>query len=264
MLPLTKRVAALAVGVGLLLAGCGGDSEPKDKTDAGKAPLVAALGDSITAGFPRWDPRAKNRRLIVRKLHAKLDRRNQYVYWAPRSADGRVRFRNCGVGGNTTGQMRRRFDRCVKGAQALLVQGGGNDISKSYFRAGFPYRTDYKARLPRQLDRGLAQAGRNIEWMVRRGKKLGLKVMIAEVIPFSLPGGLSIGRAARRLNRIIHRIGKRNDVEVLPFYETLEDPGKPGFPDPELTEDFVHPSVEGHRRLGELFRYSSTIRELDD
>ena len=39
---------------------------------------------------------------------------------------------------------------------------------------------------------------------------------------------------------------------MLPFHETLEDPQAPGRMKAEWTPDGNHPSVEGHRRLGEL------------
>ena len=39
---------------------------------------------------------------------------------------------------------------------------------------------------------------------------------------------------------------------MLPFYQTLEDPERPGRMRAEWTADGNHPSVAGHRRLGEL------------
>ena len=39
---------------------------------------------------------------------------------------------------------------------------------------------------------------------------------------------------------------------MLPFHDTLEDPELPGRMKAEWTADGNHPSVEGHRRLGEL------------
>ena len=56
----------------------------------------------------------------------------------------------------------------------------------------------------------------------------------------------------RRLNELIAAIGEAEDVRVLPFYETLDDPDRPGRMREEWTPDGNHPSVEGHRRLGEV------------
>jgi lysophospholipase L1-like esterase len=39
---------------------------------------------------------------------------------------------------------------------------------------------------------------------------------------------------------------------VLPFYETLDDGGRPGRMPERWTDDGDHPSIEGYRRLGEL------------
>jgi lysophospholipase L1-like esterase len=41
-------------------------------------------------------------------------------------------------------------------------------------------------------------------------------------------------------------------VPVMPFYETLEDPDRPGRMREDWTADGNHPSVAGHRRLGEV------------
>jgi lysophospholipase L1-like esterase len=56
----------------------------------------------------------------------------------------------------------------------------------------------------------------------------------------------------RALNDAIRLIGDQEGVQVLPFYETLEDPERPGRMRPEWTADENHPSIAGHRRLGEL------------
>jgi hypothetical protein len=53
--------------------------------------VVAALGDSITAGSPRWDPNPG----IRARIGGQLDPRSQYEYWAERALPG-TDFRNCG------------------------------------------------------------------------------------------------------------------------------------------------------------------------
>jgi lysophospholipase L1-like esterase len=84
--------------IAFLMMGCG-DSEGRDEK------VVAALGDSITAGSPYAEP--------------------QYQRWV----DG-VRFRNCGVFGERTDQIAARLDDCAQGADVLIVQGGINDIAQ--------------------------------------------------------------------------------------------------------------------------------------
>src|SRR5690242_20455522 len=83
--------------------------------------IVAALGDSITAGNPGWDPDPE------RRPFEGDNPESQYLYWAQR-ADPRIDFRNHGVGGEVTEEILRRFDVAVDGADVLIVQGGINDI----------------------------------------------------------------------------------------------------------------------------------------
>jgi hypothetical protein len=64
-------------------------------SDAQVTIVVSALGDSITAGNPGWDPDP------VRRLSEGDDPQSQYLYWAAR-ADPRIDFRNHGVGGEVT------------------------------------------------------------------------------------------------------------------------------------------------------------------
>jgi lysophospholipase L1-like esterase len=56
----------------------------------------------------------------------------------------------------------------------------------------------------------------------------------------------------RHLNELIAALGVEEYVPVMPFYETLEDPDRPGRMREDWTADGNHPSVEGHRRLGEV------------
>ena len=51
----------------------------------------------------------------------------------------------------------------------------------------------------------------------------------------------------RELNAHIHGFG----VPVLPFHDTLADPSEPTRMREGLTDDGDHPSIEGHRLLGE-------------
>jgi lysophospholipase L1-like esterase len=128
-----------------------------------------------------------------------------------------------------------RLEDCVHGADVLVVQGGINDIAQG-----------------RALD-GVAE---NLCAMVRRGKELGLRVVIAEVLPWNngWPGAES---DIRRLNDLIAGIAHEEAIPLLPFHDTLEDPERPGRMCEEWTSDGDHPSVEGYRRLAEhAFRLS--------
>jgi lysophospholipase L1-like esterase len=185
--------------------------------------VVAALGDSITAGTPLWDPDPG----VRREIGDRLDEQSQWPYWAAR-ADPRLEFRNHGINLQETAEIAARLDAAVDGADVLVVQGGVNDLVH-----GKP----------------LEGAASNLREMVRRGKELGLGVAIVELVPNNnFP---ELEEPIRRLNGHIHSLAGEESVPVLPFYAALEDPDRPGRMRPEYTDDGNHPSVEGHRRLGE-------------
>jgi acyl-CoA thioesterase I len=184
---------------------------------------VVGLGDSITAGNPGWDPDP------VRRLDEGDDPTSQYLYWAAQ-ADPRIEFRNHGVGGERTDEILSRFDEALAGgADVLIVQGGINDIVQ-----GVDPET----------------AAGNLRTMVRRGKERGLGIVLADVLPWN-KGWPDAEPRIRRLNDLIKAIGQEEGVKVLPFHDTLEDPDRPGRMVQQWTPDGNHPSVEGHRLLGE-------------
>ena len=210
----------------LLAAGCGRAEGGEIATVNRKGEIVvAALGDSIHAGSPYWDPDPD-----VRASYGDdLDEQSQWEYWAARK-DPRLRFRNCGVWGERTDEIASRFDACTAGADVLVVQGGINDIAQGG---------------------DVESAAENLGAMVRRGKELGLRVAIANVLPWNR-GWPSAEEPIDRLNELIEELAREEDVPVLPFYATLEHPDEHGRMRDEWTSDGDHPSVEGYRRLGEL------------
>lgn len=213
-----------ALGLGLVLAsfsasGCGGrvEHEPAAQPSSGGRILVAALGDSITEGSPGFDARLGG------------DPASQYEHWATR-AHPRLEFRNCGRYGQRTDEIARRLDDCARGADVLVVQGGINDIAQG---------------------RPVASAAESLRGMVQAGKALGLRVALADVLPWN-NGYPDADPQIRRLNGLIKAIGRDEHVPVLPFHDTLEDPDRPGRMRARWTVEGDHPSVEGYRRLGEL------------
>jgi len=205
------------IGV-LALAGCGGSGSPEPTT------LIATLGDSITAGSPGFDPDPQMRDV----LGFGADEKSQWQYWAQK-AHPDLRFRNCGVYGQRTDEIALRLDGCAKDANVLIVQGGINDIVQG---------------------RPVEKAAENLRRMVERGKALGLRVALVELLPWN-NGYPEADPKIRGLNELIHGIAKDEQVPVLPFYSTLEDPDRPGRMREEWTSDGDHPSVEGYRLLGE-------------
>jgi lysophospholipase L1-like esterase len=171
---------------------------------------VAAVGDSITAGSP-WDD-------------------DPEIGWpaAAAAADPRLRFAVRAVYGKRTDEIAQWLDEAAAGAEVLVVQGGINDIAQ-----GLP----------------VADAAANLREMIRRGQELGLRVTVANVLPWN-NGWPKAVTPIRELNALIEGMG----VPVLPFNETLRDPDAPDLMLPVWTVEGDHPSVEGYRRLGEVFR----------
>jgi lysophospholipase L1-like esterase len=123
-----------------------------------------------------------------------------------------------------------RLDDCARGADVLVVQGGINDIAQG---------------------RPVEAAAENLRAMVRRGRDLGLRVVLVDVLPWN-NGWPDAEPKIRRLNELIAAIAQDEGVPLLPFHDTLEDPERPGRMREEWTSDGDHPSVEGYRRLGEM------------
>jgi lysophospholipase L1-like esterase len=211
-----------------MAAGCGGGERSASGPPASTGPprvLVAALGDSILAGSPAWDPDPG----VRATLGTGANERSQLEYWAERAAP-RLRFRNCGVFGERTDQIAARLESCAHGAKVLLLQGGINDIAQG---------------------RPVADAAASMRATIRHGRALGLRVLVADVLPWN-NGGPDAAPAIRDLNARLHEIARTEGVPLLPFNATLVDPARPDRMRADWTADGDHPSVEGYRRLGEM------------
>jgi len=170
--------------------------------------IVAALGDSITEGSPGlrgWD------------------------VWAA-SADARYEIRNCGIYGQRTDEIAARLDGCARGAEAVVVQGGINDIAQG---------------------RDVESAAANLRAMVRRGMQLVPRVLIADVLPWN-NGWPEAETNIRRLNALIAEIAHDEGIPLLAFHDTLEDPDRPGRMREEWTFEGDHPNEDGYRLLADV------------
>jgi lysophospholipase L1-like esterase len=186
--------------------------------------IVACLGDSITAGSPLWDPDPD----VRVRIGQALDERSQWEWWASRH-DGTLEFRNHGVYGQRTDEIAARLDAAAAGADVLIVQGGINDVVQK---------------------RPVEEAARNLAGMVEHGRRLGLSVALVDVLPWNNGDGHSANDIAR-LNMLIAALADGLDVPLLPFHDTLADPERPHRMRDAWTDDGDHPSVDGHRLLGE-------------
>jgi lysophospholipase L1-like esterase len=176
---------------------------------------VACLGDSITEGSPYWNARDQDG-----------DPRGQWQYWAHR-LHPELEFENHGRRGQRTDEILARVVAAVRGADVLILQGGINDIAQG---------------------RSIEVAAANLGSAVERGRVLGRRVAVCDVLPWN-NGRSEHARAIRELNALIHAF----DVPVLPFHDTLVDPDDPDRMKAEWTnDDGDHPSLTGYQRLGEL------------
>ena len=186
--------------------------------------VVACLGDSITAGSPLWDPD-----LDVRaRIGAALNERSQWQWWAAQR-DPSLELRNHGVYGERTDEVAARLEAAAAGAEVLIVQGGINDVVQK---------------------RPVEQATANLAAMVVHGRKLGLRVALADVLPWNNGDGRAANDIAR-LNTLIAALAHELGVPLLPFHDTLADADQPHRMREGCTDDGDHPSIEGHRLLGE-------------
>jgi lysophospholipase L1-like esterase len=186
--------------------------------------VVACLGDSITAGSPLWDPDPD----VRARIGDELDERSQWEWWAA-LRDPSLEVRNHGVYGQRTDEIAARLDAAAEGADVLIVQGGINDVVQK---------------------RPVEQAAANLAGMVEHGRRLGLRVALVDVLPWNNGDGRAANDIAR-LNTLIAAIATGLGVPLLPFRDTLADPELPHRMRDEWTDDGDHPSVEGHRLLGE-------------
>jgi lysophospholipase L1-like esterase len=181
--------------------------------------VVAVAGDSISAGSPLWDPDP-----AVRARIPKPDERSQWQWWAAQ-ADPRLEFRTTAVYAERTDEIARRLDLVLDGADVLVVQGGINDVVQR---------------------RRVEEAAVNIEAMLERGHTAGLVVAVTDVLPWN-NGDERTAADIERLNALIRLV----DAPLLPFHDTLADPADSTRMGGGWTDDGDHPSVEGHRLLGE-------------
>lgn len=222
---LAPPLAAACLLLGLV--GCGGsrgDGGPanvrsSDAADGGR--VIATLGDSIVAGSPLWDPDPD-----VRAGFGEVDEDSQWQRAV--QADG-AELRNCGVWGERTDEIADRFAECTKGADAVVIQGGINDIVQG---------------------RPVDDAIRDLACMAERARAEDLDIALVDVLPWN-NGWPDAAPKIRDLNRQIHALGKRGEVPVMPFFATLEDRDNRDRMPRTSTADGNHPDVAGYQLLGE-------------
>ena len=233
-------IAVVAGSVVAIALGDGGAKRAAERPAVPRGPLVATLGDSITAGWPRWDPDPKWRAWLRQNWHRQMTRHSQYQFWA-KQLEPRLRFHNCGVPGERTDEIALRLSGCARNAEVLLIQGGTNDLLQAY-----------KGELPHSPVEQVDVAAANLRAMVGSARKAGVnRVLLADVLPIEKTTRAQAAKV-RRLNRAIRAIGRSKGVRIVPFFRTLSDHGNPGRFAVGDNADKVHPSVTGYRLLGRV------------
>ena len=87
--------------------------------------------------------------------------------------------------------------------------------------------------------------------MVVRSGALVPRVVVADVLPWN-NGYPEHDEPIRRLNELIQALAADQGITLLPFFAALEDTDREGRMPGKWTNDGNHPSLEGHRRLGDL------------
>jgi lysophospholipase L1-like esterase len=196
---------------------------PRRRAGSPQLIVAAVAGDSISAGSPLWDPDD-----TVRARIPSPDERSQWQFWAAR-AEPRLEFRTTAVYGERTDEIARRVDLVLPGADVLVVQGGINDVVQR---------------------RPIDVAARNLEEMLARGRDVGVRLAVADVLPWN-NGDQRAAEDIARLNELVRQLAEFLGATLVPFHETLADPDDPRRMGPGLTDDGEHPSIGGHRLLGE-------------
>ena len=93
-------------------------------------------------------------------------------------------------------------------------------------------------------------AAGNLEAMLAHGRAAGLRLAVADVLPWN-NGDERAATDIEHLNALIHELARTAGATLLPFHDTLADAAEPRRMGEGLTDDGDHPSIEGHRLLGE-------------
>ena len=145
-------------------------------------------------------------------------------------------FRNCGVYGQRTDEIAAPA-RCCAARR----------------RRASSYRADQRHRAAAP---GRARGGGEPARDGASGRELGLRVAIANVLPWN---NGDPGRSAdRRSKPAMRALAADEAVPVLPFHDTLDDPGATRPMRDEWTRTATTRSVEGYRRLGDACAASCT------
>lgn len=181
---------------------------------------LVCIGDSLTFGF-------------------KMARKNSWPQMVEK--DLKVKVKNKGICGDTTGGMLSRFARDVvdEGPTYVLIMGGSNDI---FFQ--LPETAIYS----------------NLATMVYQSYHYRIQPIIGVPIPMipsmmeqniNMPGSMKeINKKIILLRNWILYFAHKQEIEMVDFFNEFYDPiGKEGRED--LYTDGIHPTIEGNKKMAQ-------------
>jgi lysophospholipase L1-like esterase len=184
-----------------------------------KTTRIVAIGDSTTAGSPFF------RSPLEFPPDGSGDPEGQYSYWMMRKRP-QWDVLNYGVTGETTSQIRARFEETYKQSpRYIIILAGVNDIYQ-----GLP----------------LQSVINNLFWMYQQAEGHGIMPVAGTVLPFDTATPEQ-AKAIDELNKWIKKAADKMRMPIADLNAAVSDPNDPhklnGSP------DGIHPDVGGYRSM---------------
>ncbi len=193
---------------------------PLHSVDAPKT-VIIALGDSTTAGTPY----AKSP--LEAPPQGSGDLEGQYSYWMMHWRPN-WEVLNYGIAGQTTIQIRARFDEIIRrGPRYVIILAGVNDVYQ-----GLPGRV----------------TAENLLWMYKQAQAHSIMPVAATVLPFD-EASPAQAIAVDKLNDWIKNWAEKMRIPFADLNAAVRDTQDPhrlsGSP------DGIHPDIGGYRKMGQ-------------
>ena len=186
-------------------------------------PVIACLGDSTTAGTPLF------RSPIESPPDGEGDERSQFAYWL-RLAHPQWTVLNCGVNGERSDEIARRFDRDViaHSPAVVVIIAGVNDVYQG---------------------RNASQVTECLHAMYARARGAGIAVVAGTIVPYNTATeGQNVQMQA--INEwIADEVSRDQNVIAVDTRRAVADPANAdrlaGSP------DGLHPDIDGYRHMAQ-------------
>jgi lysophospholipase L1-like esterase len=198
--------------------------------------MIVCLGDSTTAGTPLF------KSAVEAPPDGEGDERSQFPYWL-RQAHPEWRVLNCGVNGERSDDIARRFDRDVLAhrPKTVVIIAGVNDVYQG---------------LPASHVTG------QLEGMYARARAAGIAVVAGTIVPYNTAGSDQNARMHAVNDWILRVAAAMPGVWTVDTRRAVADPHDPdrlaGSPDE------LHPDIDGYRRMAETLLPAIERAMVDD